>query len=272
MQFALNYSLPAAKLVKEGKIEIDLFKSPEWEETVQEASQLAPVYVHFKLRAGRHNVEEVGLRCIRHFLESTATVFVNTHFAPLASLTGEPPDEEVAVEAAKEDLQILSRHFGIDRIIVENIPWLPISQHESTIVASAAVISRVIKESGAGLLLDIAHARLAAESAGVTAQDYILALPVSRLREMHVTGIGPHPLGGRIDHKPMTDEDWRLFEWVLSQIEARVFAVPAMVTCEYGGIGAPFAEDSSEKILLEQIPRMYKAVKRLAGLLELKVP
>jgi uncharacterized protein len=261
MRFALNYSLPAAQLVKSGRIKIDLFKCPEWEDAVKEASRIAPVYVHFRLQAGRHNVEEVGLERIRTFLETTSTLVVNAHFSPLASLTGEPPNVDLAVEAAKDDLRILAEYFGADRVVLENIPWLAIAPHVSTVVSSTSVISRVIRESGVGLLLDIAHARLAAESMDRSPQDFILELPVDRLKEVHVTGIGPHPSGGRIDHKPMTEEDWELFEWTLSQIKCGVFATPAMVTCEYGGIGEPFASNTSEDVILEQIPRMFAMVK-----------
>ena len=53
MNFAINYSPQAGELLKQGKIEINLFKCPDWPELIQEASALAPVYVHFPLIAGQ---------------------------------------------------------------------------------------------------------------------------------------------------------------------------------------------------------------------------
>jgi hypothetical protein len=37
MYLAINYSAPAAKLVQTGKIDIDYFKTPDWEWMVAEA-------------------------------------------------------------------------------------------------------------------------------------------------------------------------------------------------------------------------------------------
>lgn len=261
MQFALNYSLAAAKLFQERRIQIDLFKCPDWDDAVAEASRIAPVYVHFRYQAGRGEIDPSGFERVEHLLEITETAFVNTHFSPLAVLTGEPPDVELAVNEAKKDLRLLGDRFGIERVTVENIPWLSFEPRFSTVVASTGALGRVIRESGAGLLLDIAHARLAAENMSMSAKDYIMELPVDRLREVHVTGVGPRAQGGRIDHMPMTAEDWELFDWTIDQIRSGCFAEPQVVTCEYGGIGEPFASNTSEEVLREQIPRMYDRVK-----------
>ena len=51
------------------------------------------------------------------------------------------------------------------------------------------VVRRVIEETGCGLLLDLSHTRLAAQELGMDARDYISALPVERIHEIHVTGI-----------------------------------------------------------------------------------
>ena len=263
MLFALNYSLRAAKLVSSGQIKVDLFKCPDWENVIVEALGHSRVYVHFRYQAGRGEIAQADFPATHRWLKETDTLFVNSHFSPLAERVGNPPDTELGIRLALEDLGILAAEFGLDRVTVENIPSLSIFPQFSTMVSSTAAISRVIRESGAGLLLDTAHARLAAEDMGIKTEDYIMQLPVDRLCEVHVTGLGPHPKGGRIDHKPMTDEDWRLFDWTLARIRAGDMARPALVTFEYGGVGEPYESGTDEQVLLEQVPRMYEAVKSL---------
>jgi len=52
MQLAINYLSPAARLIEEGKIQVDYFKVPNWDWMIQEAKQLRPVAVHFSFEAG----------------------------------------------------------------------------------------------------------------------------------------------------------------------------------------------------------------------------
>ena len=63
MHLAINYSSAAAKLVQDGKINIDYFKTPDWDWMVEEAKTLRPVAVHFTLEAGNDNLERwIGKR------------------------------------------------------------------------------------------------------------------------------------------------------------------------------------------------------------------
>ncbi|HLV36123.1 MAG TPA: hypothetical protein VKY59_13445, partial [Spirillospora sp.] len=60
MKFALNYSPQAAELLRAGDIDIDLFKCPDWPHLIEQARQQRPVYIHFPLVAGQHNIDQVG--------------------------------------------------------------------------------------------------------------------------------------------------------------------------------------------------------------------
>jgi hypothetical protein len=59
MYLAINYSPAAAELVKSGTIHIDLFKTPNWDWLITEASQLCPVTAHFTLDVGNDDLGEV---------------------------------------------------------------------------------------------------------------------------------------------------------------------------------------------------------------------
>ncbi|MAS34755.1 MAG: hypothetical protein CL610_12160 [Anaerolineaceae bacterium] len=260
MQFALNYSPPAAALLADGKIEIDLFKCPDWPDMIEQAGKQRPVYVHFPLVAGQQNVGEVGLEQVARLRASTCTPFVNTHIGARYQDLADPEDADAAVEHMLRDVRPLVDHFGADSVMAENIPYPDIFQDKPAIDVLPNVICRVIQESGCGLLLDTAHARLAADSLEMDVYAYIERLPVDRLREVHVTGVGLNREGIPEDHLPMTDDDWELFGWVLDNIHRGRWPAPRIVACEYGGIGPMFDWRTEPDVIAQDIPRMYAMV------------
>jgi uncharacterized protein (UPF0276 family) len=82
------------------------------------------------------------------------------------------------------------------------------------------------------LLLDLAHAQVAAARLGMRSDDYLTRLPLDRVRQIHVSG--PRVRGGTLvdAHDALREEDYRLLERVLKT------AHPAAVTLEYHGTEA----------------------------------
>ena len=137
-----------------------------------------------------------------------------------------------------------------------------------------------MRETGCGLLLDLAHVRLAARVLGVDVRQYAEALPVERIREIHVTGVqrvegrwlermqrqevAPAEMqrltGRLIDHLPMTGEDWSLCEWAMGQIRAGRWSRPWIVTFEYGGVGPLWEALTDADALRTQVPRLRRIV------------
>jgi uncharacterized protein (UPF0276 family) len=117
-------------------------------------------------------------------------------------------------------------------VLVENMPrW---SCHRPAYVVDPAFIASVVEETGCGLLLDLAHARVAAHYQGEPARDYLARLPLDLLVEIHVSGPRPLPAskgagGGRLfdAHEPMQEVDYGLLAWVLERTS------PRAVTLEY---------------------------------------
>ncbi|MBZ0300868.1 MAG: DUF692 family protein [Anaerolineae bacterium] len=263
MNFALNYSPQAADLLGAGLIDMDLFKCPDWPDLIEQARAWRPVYVHFPLVAGQHNVERVGLGRIAELRRETGTDFVNTHIAARYENLDDPENTEAAVEVMLQDVRPLVERFGAAHVIAENIPYPDIPDDKPRVVVEPAVIRQVIETSGCGLLLDLAHARLTAEHLQVDVCTYIEQLPVDRLRELHVTGIGLNREGLREDHLPMTDADWDLFDWALDRIGRGQWARPQVVACEYGGVGPMFDWRSEREVMAHDIPRMFTQVRSL---------
>jgi uncharacterized protein (UPF0276 family) len=294
MLLAVNYSRPLADLVCTDSVPLDLFKCPAWPDLVDEASAQRPVYIHFPLCIGhgidtaldseQHTPVDWATR-IDPLLERTHTPLVNLHLAistqelpaiPLNSL--QPAHADLIVNRAVRDAQAVTARFGAERVLIEN-------DHDSgdrypRPVYLADTIRRVVRETGCGLLLDISHAVRAADRLGMDVQDYLSALPVEAIREIHVTGVHrmdaawldrlraaglPEsrvvPLAGRLqDHLPMTDTDWDLLDWVLGQIRRGAWGQPWVVAFEYGGVGPVWEALSDPDVLAAQVPRLYKMV------------
>ena len=265
MRFAINYSPQAEKLWRAGAIQVDLFKCPEWPDLVARVGAFHSVYVHGSLQAGRGRLRSANFALLRHWLETTDTSVINAHFAMGAADFPAPQavSVEAVIERALRDLEALSEHIPVEDIVIENIPAPDPGWNDDLLleVVDPEVISEIVRRAGCGLLLDIAHAVRACEGTGradVTA--YLNAMPVHALRELHVVGILPEPdeRGVRQDHFAMTESDWAIAEWAVSQIRQGKWRQPDTMAFEYGGVGEQFAWRSEEAVIAAQAPRLYQ--------------
>lgn len=269
MQFALNYSPEAAALLRDGRIAIDRFKCPDWPDLIGEAARLRPVYVHFPLRAGAgERPDWLGVAALA---AATETPLVNLHLDPSpAALPHVPPDSDApehiaaVAEAMAADVAAACERFGPERVAVENVPYYGPAGRFMRAAVRPETIRRVVERTGCRLLLDISHARLAAHSLGWDAQEYIAALPVERLAELHITGIGLHK--GRLsDHLRLSEGDWPYVEWALGRIAEGTWGRPLTVALEYGGIGPMFEWRSEAATIAADAPRLYAMLRELRG-------
>jgi uncharacterized protein (UPF0276 family) len=294
MNLAVNYSEAAADLLEKGQIAIDRFKCPAWPDLIATVRHIHPTYVHFPLTAGQgignafdmETHEVADWSTIEGLLTHTNTPFVNIHLAPtvrdhvdIPADTQEPEHVERLITCLIRDVRAVVEQFGPERVIVEN-------DHDNggkylRPALLPDVIHRVVDETGCGLLLDISHARLAARHLGMDAWEYIHALPVERLREIHVTGIQHFDarwvgllcragvdagviqgLAGRqVDHLPLITDDWAFAAQSLDHIRRGVWGQPWIVALEYGGVGPVWEAVAEMEVLREQVPRLYELVK-----------
>jgi uncharacterized protein (UPF0276 family) len=289
--FAVNYSALAVKLHGEGKIPTDRFKCPAWPDLIDRIDGEAPVYIHFPLRVGAGRGHPINTETdappdydeIEVLMARTGTPWVSAHMGPkpedvalLAS--GASVDGAAITGALIRDLAPLVARFGPERVVAENV-FTYYGQHLRPALLPE-VIHAVVEATGCGLLLDLSHARLAARDLGLDARAYIEALPVDRIREIHVTGIQVFDeawvakvkaagLGHdayaifehkAIDHLPMTGESWELFAWAIDRIQTGAWATPGLIAFEYGGVGAFFEAVLEREVLLAQVPRLYEMV------------
>jgi uncharacterized protein (UPF0276 family) len=178
------------------------------------------------------------------------------------------------------DVSAVAGRFGPERVIIENV----YDDRRIGLLRPAClpeVISDVVEATGCGLLLDLSHAWLAARDLGMNPQDYVEALPVARLREVHVSGVqqlsdqqvekalksGLDPgrvagWAGRLrDHFPMTEADWTFSGWAMEHVREGTWGQPWAVTFEVGGVSAFYELVADCEVLAEQIPRLAAQVK-----------
>jgi uncharacterized protein (UPF0276 family) len=261
MRFALNYSPEAVQLVADRQIEIDLYKLPGWPDLVRKVNGEFPLYAHFEIVAGSDI--PVDWDFVEWALEHTETQVVNVHLGvwhaqemPDADILDLSPEIiDTVHERMRRDLLDIVERFGPERVIAENTFTLDRTGKPMLACTLPEVVTAVIEETGCGLLLDTAHAKMAAFVHGMSAKDYVNQLPVDRLREVHVTGIGFRDDGRLGDHLPMRGDDWALYEWVMQQVHDNPrWRTPEIVACEYGGVGELFRLYSRADVIAEANP------------------
>ena len=130
MQLAINYSQPAADLVRSGLIQIDFFKTPDWQWMIDEAKSLRPVAVHYTLEAGNHELSQVDWNILEQLARTTKTPYINLHldakqrtFPWLSVNTTQKSDINQVYKIILSDVMELVERFGSDRVIIENSPY-----------------------------------------------------------------------------------------------------------------------------------------------------
>lgn len=256
MRFAVNYSTKLAGLVKAGKVDCDLFKCPEWEGLLREALEVKPAYLHLDITLGMGQLDTLDFDRLHALLEATGTPHVNCHLGALPGLRPySRADRKKLVKLWIKELEILKRRFAGYPIISENLPF-DLASPELYLPSEPDLISKAIIETDTGLLLDISHARITANTLNMDYQRYIEQLPLDRLREVHITGLRRYH-GFLEDHFEMQSEDWEPAEWAARQIRAGAWREPEIVAFEYGGVGEWFSWRTETWALEEQVPRLF---------------
>lgn len=302
MKLAVNYSPILAKLVQAGTVQIDVFKCPAWENVVNEAQTLRPAYVHLPLVVGKgigtawnsDRKAPVEWDEIDGWLARTVSPYVNLHLeTTLHSYPHIPRNStradhiEFLVERALADIAPVIERYGKERVMVENLFDDRVSYHR--IACLPHFIHTVIEEAGCEMLLDLSHARLAAERLHMDDAEYFAGLPTHAIRELHLTGIQTITMSTilamynsdldndtigqfeekyfnqRLDHLPMTTEDWTFWEWALTHVRGGTWGDPWCVGYEVGGVGALWEYVAGIANFEVQIPRLYNTLRGNEG-------
>jgi uncharacterized protein len=155
-----------------------------------------------------------------HLGFSAEIVRFNGHMLPVsASLERETVWSRSfrALKTARDGIQV--------PLLIENLDYCPEGAYEH--VCEPVFIREMAEALDCGLLLDLAHARVSADWLGYEIEEYLQALPLRRVVEIHLSS--PRRIGERLDdsHEELTTLDERLLAGILQETD------PAAVVIEY---------------------------------------
>jgi len=137
-----------------------------------------------------------------------------------------PPNMARAAGRFVRQVTDLARAIDVP-IILENMPAPPDAKKRYAFDADADLIDVILEKTHCKMLLDLAHARVAAANQEMDVYDYLGLLPLNKVVQIHVSGPRMHR-GHLCDaHEPLGEVDYALLEWVLGRTK------PHIVTLEY---------------------------------------
>lgn len=259
MKLAVNYSYPLMDLIRDELVRVDLIKCPDWDGMLKDAEPYGPITIHFDLNVGLGNTFKVDFSRIKNLQAQTGTPLINTHLVAPQGFNGVHFGDVKRINTLwREEIQWMIDHFSVESVALEHFPFTEATPH-IRLAAMSDVFSQVILDTNCMLLLDLAHARITANTLKIDTKDYIQSMPLDRLVELHITGIKLHE-GILTDHFELQDEDWDILSWALKEIEAGNWRKPQIVAFEYGGVGKTFIWRTNGDVLKNQVPRLYDMV------------
>lgn len=238
MKLSVSHSTALETLILTEQVRVDAI---EWvdelslNEIRSGRSRLKGISAHF--HPGSVRFSKAGLRHLTNYLAiCPESEVLSIHLTLLPRWISQPalkwglhmPDwsGHSAVERFVSQVRWLQERFDLP-VILENMRALHPSLYRYE--TEPDNIRRVLADTGCELLLDIAHARIAAEARQLNVREYLNQLPLELIRQLHVNGARPDPRTGRLfdAHESMREEDFELLEWVLAR------ATPRWLTFEY---------------------------------------
>jgi uncharacterized protein (UPF0276 family) len=248
-RLTVNYSEALERLLQTGErlpidgIEVGPWFSPRQIATQRQALPGCPFHFHAGSLVSRVKYRPGALRRLERYLSCTDNDWLSLHIEllpvvlfRLASRLGVYLSPPGAGQAIEQFVRLLDRVKAVVDLplILENLPSLPLEKYHYA--ANQAVLADLLELADCDLLLDLAHARLSATFRGQSVEDYVAALPLERVRQIHVSGIRQRNGRWHDAHESMQEEDYHLLEWVLDRCD------PAVVTLEYFRQEAPLRE------------------------------
>lgn len=248
MKLAVNYSAVLLQLLQTNpELPVDYIKVPTipfpdcWEqfhEGIIRRSLLPHLAQKGILALGHPRPEQrFDSTVLRKVLDFTRPPYLSTHleacleYFPEFKTNQEHDDPALRGAMAERFIQTVSdvkKAIGIP-LVLENFPYYTWWWHYK-LGSDPGFISEICESSACGFLLDISHAKCSAWYFNIDIHDYLAALPLNRLREIHLAGSLKRSEGLRDAHTALNEADYQLLEWLLRQCD------PEIITLEYGGM------------------------------------
>jgi uncharacterized protein (UPF0276 family) len=250
---AVSDSSLSRRLLFENKITVDYFETqgPMLDATLPQFSTqkflLHNALWNWSLGHPKALEQHDAIEITRQRLEQTKAPWLSVHlgfsaaevrFDNTMQACSPTLPREVLLETIITNTRRLAESIAIP-LLLENLDYNRGGAYES--ICEPTFIFDVLEQTDTALLLDLAHARVSASRFGIDMKDYLSALPMRRIKQLHVSGPRFEGQTLRDAHEPLQVQDYELLEWVLAT------AKPDVVTLEYS---------KDETMLLEQIQEL----------------
>lgn len=235
IELACSYSSHLVELIQAGEVSVDRIEVGPWFPPDQIRAFQARLPGH-KFHIHDSNLHQmVGLmpdtlRRIAGYHDVTDSLFASLHISLLLPglyrlLNRGIPVPRLGTKQASRMLVWQAkqvRDYLHKPVILENMPGMPRHLDEGR----PEHIRAILEAADCDMLLDIGHARIAASLLHMEFDEYLNALPLERVRQIHV-----HRPGKKerlVDaHEPLQEEDYALIQWLLQRTRPRI------ITLEY---------------------------------------
>ena len=193
--------------------------------------------------------QSLSIPTLRAALDLCRPRYISAHLEHYSRVHSQP---EEFIDRLTSDVRFVSYLTGLP-VHLENTHCGVIEPGRATNAPYAcdpAFIREALARTDSRLLLDLAHAQVAAWRREESALEYIMSLPLELVDEIHVNS--PAILDGELrdKHVEMTEEGYSLLNTVLRHSQ------PKTVSLEYGGLGPTFENRSDQNALLRQLRRL----------------
>ena len=243
MKLACNDSPPLRFLLAQGSVAPDFLKVgrlDELEEEVDAALTYRPALIHVGFGIGDTAASYAGFdwRWFNALVARSGSPHVAMH---LEVSTHNWRGTDLRVQSRAEVLQITEQLSALCRLLqaklecpllLENMDYMGTELKPGYGVfrssVEPALLWQLVETEDVGVLLDLAHLRVTAYHLGLDVRALARSLPLHAVREIHVSGPAyVDGVGLRDDHHALTEADYALLEWSLTQTD------PEIVTLEY---------------------------------------
>jgi uncharacterized protein (UPF0276 family) len=267
MKIGCNLSTELMALIDEKKANVDYVKialSKSDEEIPQDYKNYGMLLLHgvgvnIPQHTGTAELRGIDWDQINAKVDFCDNKFIGLHCGAYKS---DWMEQEVSFEMVKERMgsfiKLWKENLNIE-ILIENHPYNSYYENNNPKIikhsVSPELISHLCREHEIGLLLDLAHAKVTASGLDIPIKEYLAALPLELVREIHVVGTRVTEEGIRDNHLEMNEEDYEILEWAFKMTN------PEVVTLEYGGFGEHFSWRSNKDAIERQLKRITELIK-----------
>lgn len=218
LRLAANGYADLYTLLHAGEVEfLDFIKcplSPDGRAEVTRARTYRPVLLHGwgppGFSATSASIPEAQV--LRKVAQVSGSPWLSVHLDVNPERDGEMTANKLLARV-KENVERLAEISGLP-VLLENVPHYA-GRPKPLLGSDPAFISEAVQASGAGFLLDTAHARVAAFHRKQDEEAYLLGLPLHQTREIHTSGPRLEGQGLTDRHLTLQTEDWVLLRWLL---------------------------------------------------------